>query len=1563
MAFSFGSLGGAAGAGASAAGGSGVQMSQGSDLELIQTEGVGFLSVAGDTKLQLVSKWSEPPLPTASLISVASHKGLVAAAGPDAVRIATTDSVRKALSAEGSGDSDGDIRPFTPQVTIPMQLRVSQLAFTADESFLVLSAETGGGLAVYDVQALAQGSTTQSAFELSTSGETVRSLVPNPMADRAELCALVTVKGNLLMADLKQRSLRSGLAGQPVLRSQVSCVAWSSKGKQLVAGCADGSVYQMTPDGQEKAHIPKPPKLGDYYAASISWLENDVFLVIHNPTAGGQPSEYHIITRNTKAGAGHELVYQKLNDPVEPFGDKAPHHSILRLRDFPPNLQDLLLVASTAVENIGLLTRSKAPLASNVAADKITNVFTTTELADDSRRAQLPMSADYNDTFPVGVALDLSSKDKVHKPIPTDEIEESPGPLPSLWVLNNEGVLVTWWVVYNDSIRQGTTFPGLVAVEDGAAAAPASAFSAPKPATPFGSAALTQTTTPAPAPAFGTSVGLGASSSPWGQAKAASASTSSPARAPAFGAPSTIGSGTAFGASGGLGTKASVWGSSAKTPASPAFGQSAFGSSSATPTAPSGGGFSAFANKTASPFTSIAASSGGAANSSPFSSFKSTGQSGFASLASGTSGGGSVFGSRSETKPFGSTTSFGAPAGASSTTAFPPPATKATGSSVFGSSPFVLGTTFKADPVTANANETTPAKAGSLFGSGFGLSLTQASSTPVTAENTKDEDMDVAAPPAAAEASSPAKPAPSYFESTTPTTTPAPNRFFSPPASTSTPSTTLFGNAAGTTPKAGLFSRPGGLFGTPGGAKADDSTAADAADNEATPKAKQPQEQSLPLPPDGTSKAAFTVGDTSSSSDTSNKAAEDDAPLPPDPFSKPKKAAAEARQAPGLFGKPGAEPPLPPDPFAKPKKSDSEAAAEATSLPEEAPLPPDSLFRTSKSSGAAKADAVPATPLANPFSSMKAPVKSSGSSIFSSNPPPSNDSSLRNPFANLPKPPLSPTTDGSEEEEQSEEGEAEEQSAAGEEEKVEDDDEVEDDEGSGTDIGKDVSPRMNELVKTPSQATHGSFTSTGRDTSANSTFSHIDMPRSQIFGDREAPALRPPRAQEVSPRSPSPQRPTAKPQSGLPTGRLFRDDPQRSFSAPGTASQLLRDTSRQTGGGQASQGFAGSGMFGSRRVARDPNLEEQRKADAHRAAESAKALTPEDSYEAMDRELEQALEPTLQLAECVYILDSDIGGGDSVAAQTEAVYRDINRMVLVLRVNSRNIDAFLRGNSIGGHKTEEDLDEPEGWVLCDVDDLGTIVSRELPTKLRQSRVKGEEALQAAAEALLKEAGQLRVMHEDLARVVQLQVSQDQAAAARTLPLTAEQDVQQNELRRAFTKLMGQLVEAEQQLVMLRTRMSSLAANGGGVGEGGGGVVPALPTVDAVMRTIAKMTAMAEKRSGDIDVLEAQMRKLGLNGRNGRTNGQSNSHVHAHSPFSTPQKQSKRGSGIFSTPGSTQRALFASPGAGGTPTRRKLSGYTDKEKEALRQTRASRQRTLERLQRIHEAEGPRHIGID
>ena len=646
-----------------------------------------------------------------------------------------------------------------------------------------------------------------------------------------------------------------------------------------------------------------------------------MFLLAHtlsNQGSEAPPSVFHVATRQPPS----TFIFQKIANPAEPFGlnRSPPHHFILRLREFPPNLRDLVIVASTASTDIGLFSRSKVPLTKEKPADKITGVFTMSEMMDDSRRAILPMSGDQSDTSPIGLALDLSSKEKVFKPISSDEIDESPTPLPALMVLNNEGVLASWWIVYSESIRQQTIYPGLVSAggssQPPSSPAPAqtstpafggsstSAFESPsssgspfvaKPTTSFGGVTGT----------FGNSSGLGQRTSVWG-APSTSASAAATSKVPAFGTPTlnpkslisapsstfgapAFGSTTApsFGSSGLPGSRPSIWGSGASTTQGPTFGQ------------PGGLGKPAAAFGSGAPATGMKSPASGG-----FASFASGG--GFAAAAAAPSAtAGSIFGAKPASAIF-SIPSTGS--GMDTGSAFGSSANKVENkTSVFGggsgSSGFVLGSTFEAD--TSGKDDGPELSEGTknpFFGGNFGNALGDAAKMPVAETPvSKEADMD--------STDEPPKPAESpKLDSTTPISTPAPVKsLFStsaPPARSG-----LFGTAGPatvsptTTPPVSVGfslgtaatdnSNLGGLnFGnfttsaskpllpathTPTGTKillapkmneepSSDGEGGSSKDNISDP----------PLPPDPISKTSYTAGDTSISS------VDADAPLPPD---------------------------------------------------------------------------------------------------------------------------------------------------------------------------------------------------------------------------------------------------------------------------------------------------------------------------------------------------------------------------------------------------------------------------------------------------------------------------------------------------------------------------------------------------------------------------------------------------------------------------------------------------------------------------------------------------------
>ena len=432
--------------------------------------------------------------------------------------------------------------------------------------------------------------------------------------------------------------------------------------------------------------------------SSIYWLANDDFFCVYmqaSPPKDTLPESAIFLVHREK-GTSH-YSFHKLPDPCPPFGMNRfpPHHFIVRLRDFKPHLNDVLLVSSTAAGDVGLITRSEAPLSSDLPATKITNTYTTTMMAIDSRRAQLPVTEEMTDTSPIGVALDLSSTEKVTKPIPTDEMDESSTPLPNLMILNNEGVLCSWWFVHNESIRQGTAYPGLTSAgavqatppqsseQSSFATASQSSFAglSQKPAAPssFGASSFGLSSN------FGAPAAMGTNKSPWGTPSAAGVALQTGASSfgkPAFGSATSIGStGSPFGATSSLGNKASPWASASVAPVGNQSQPSPF---ARTTSNTSGGGnvlaassFSSFGSTggDASPFANLANKS----NASPFSTLgqqAKAGQSALTSAAPSSLTNSFGFGKTPEPS-FGSTVTMDSSAGGS---------TLESGKSIFGAS-------------------------------------------------------------------------------------------------------------------------------------------------------------------------------------------------------------------------------------------------------------------------------------------------------------------------------------------------------------------------------------------------------------------------------------------------------------------------------------------------------------------------------------------------------------------------------------------------------------------------------------------------------------------------------------------------------------------------------------------------------------------------------------------------------------------------------------------------------------------------------------------------------------
>ncbi|KAL4803754.1 hypothetical protein BDV18DRAFT_38984 [Aspergillus unguis] len=1356
---------------------------QGPELPDLFAEEVGFKGVSGDSNVQFLSSpWPADalPSPTSTLLAVAATKGIAVGAGPTALSVATTESVRAAISADG-GKEKVKTKQFQPQATIALPTRPTHIAFASNDSALVLAAENGSQLSVFETGNLLQPNA-QPAISIPTNGATFRTIAPNPAQDdsHSSLVALVTVNGELLIADLKAGNLMTGPNGN-ILKTDVSSVCWSNKGKQLVAGLVDGTGFQMTPEGAHKDTIPRPPDLADpCHVSSIAWLENDVFLMVYTPNAveddmGMTPSSsYYIITRRK----GQPFLVQKLPELASPFGYKrAPAYQfIARLRNYKPHLTDALIVSSTASADVGLITRSAQPLASDDSAKAIVGQFATTDVNDDSKKASVPLKDSIDETSVIGLGLDFSSSESVIAPIPGEDIDESSTPLPNLLLLNHEGILCSWWFVYSESVRQKIPYDALTPAQPQQQSA---LQPQPQPA-PL------QTTQPQPSaqsafgqpafgqPSFGSPSALGTSSF--------GSSTFGKPSAPAFGSPSALGK--------------------SQQPAQPAFGKPAFGApafgapafgapAALGSAAPSGG--SSF-GKPSMPGTGFGSFSAGASTGGGFGSFaNASGGGGFASLATSKPNQGSPFGKAPAENPFGKPSGSSIFGAQPESTAFSSQKTEESkGTFGTGSSPFVLGSTFKGDGTAANDGPKPDKPSGLLsFGSSFDEMVPTPSKTSPPTEamdDTEDSNVRPNVPESKERAPSlfgaPSKPAgqPSVFGSFG-SQTQAQQPFGS--AQTTKSPFSLFGNNNSENQAPSPQSAPSektAIASPP-------LTQAKSPERETTPVTSTPEP---PLPPDPTSRAVYGPGDTSASSNVSKSSVED-APLPPDfktDFKAPRKSP-----------EPANEPPLPPDFSAKPKKEEQKEA-------DEAPLPPD-------------------------FTKPSAPSVDS---------PP-------------------PILDGSDADE-SEKG------------PPEDESEFED---SGEDITHEISQAETEGPSVDSSPERSFDFKQVDESPAGGLFGNKlskQQPR-QLFGEISKPLFQQPAQNRELPRSPSPVRPT-RTQKGLP-----RLDNLRSVSAPHKPGDAL--AARK----------ASLSELAKREDLLKQEENRSRKSHPKPPVETEEEALSDDEDERLRADLGRPLEPVPTLDP--FLPHQDYTGHTTkpgIPGQIERLYRDINSMVDTLGINARSLSSFLLYqnqstdsdwvSTLKGDSPAEILDEK--LLLRQIEDLDdTVVA--LSDSLEEHRVQGvDEKLDSCRELLSKEILTLRSQCASIRKTLDAYTD---AASVMSAPLSAEQANLQQDLRTSSADIQTKLADLESAVSLLRAKIADAPR------ADGSRPASRRPTVEAVTSTIATMMNMVEGKSGDIDVLEVQMKKLGLDttASPGSREG---------SPFATPRKGLGK---IPATPGS------------------------------------------------------------
>jgi nucleoporin NUP159 len=418
---------------------------------------------------------------------------------------------------------------------------------------------------------------------------------------------------------------------------------------------------------------------------------------------------------------------------------------------------------------------------------------------------------------------------------------------------------------------------------------------------------------------------------------------------------------------------------------------------------------------------------------------------------------------------------------------------------------------------------------------------------------------------------------------------------------------------------------------------------------------------------------------------------------------------------------------------------------------------------------------------------------------------------------------------------------------------------------------------------------------------------------SKLFGEVSAGTVLPPPVPQESPRSPSPVRKTL-------TVEVLRPEASRSAGAltrPQSASALDRRRTELTTSAQPIKPTDSREEEGNKRA----NAAEKAKVDAR--AEATQRLDYDDESR-LRKELQSPPSPAEKLLPFLPNQPIDVNESkkSGIPAQIERLFRDINSMTDTLGINSRSLSEYILYQTQHG--------PTEGWpqLLNSKTPRDVLVAKPVLqqiTGLVQGRnVLGDlldgnriddvdEKSRQCQDLLNRDMVQLRVKLGATRRAL-LEILDVEARLS--APLSAEQASLQHDLRKASVSVQTKLVEAEKHLAFLRAKLTEAKPpreNGSkrtGNSMVGQSSAQKKPTVEAVTSTISKLTSMAVKKSTDVDVLEAQLRRLGL-GPGDSNSGSRNGSVE---PHGTPQRgnNSVLKMQMTRTPGSTNESVYHTP---------------------------------------------------
>ena len=374
---------------------------------------------------------SFPDDKVASLLAVSNRFGLVFIGTPASrlLCLRTSDLIeidRNATPAEKRVEA----LDF-PKREIELTGRPSFVSLSADSLTLMVCLEKSGFPVgcFYDVRAFARQVGPITPFKevrLSMSeGVTILDCVWNPAV--VELVAVCLSDGSLTVIGVQETNVN--INSLPA-STNARALSWSPKGKQI-AVAKDSAIAQYKPDLKEARSFPfNQQSLGMDDSSrpvpcGIIWLSTSQFLTAFNDEDNPEASPKVFVVNAHKTGPATFINYEDICYEVS---KKRRHYLMQNLAAW-----NVTLVASATALEIGVLGQS---------GGTAEHPQWTQWYMEDAWRAELPLTASKEDTFPLGVALDTTSQ----VPIPWGE-NQNLEPVPILLILSTSGLLCPYHVI------------------------------------------------------------------------------------------------------------------------------------------------------------------------------------------------------------------------------------------------------------------------------------------------------------------------------------------------------------------------------------------------------------------------------------------------------------------------------------------------------------------------------------------------------------------------------------------------------------------------------------------------------------------------------------------------------------------------------------------------------------------------------------------------------------------------------------------------------------------------------------------------------------------------------------------------------------------------------------------------------------------------------------------------------------------------------------------------------------------------------------------------------------